>query len=367
MKFLYNFGISQDDSESERKSLDMQKGDRLICLASAGELPLNLMSSADIFIDAVDISLPQLHLSRLKMMAASHLEPLEAARLIGYQPCTREERFGWLGQISSHLSESGRDFWNKHPEAFEKGPVHMGRFERYISNFNGLALQIIGRKKMMRLFEFDDIESQRQYFDQHLETKRLRFIFNVVFHPRIYKKRGMDEQGLTHSGERNIAHFFFSRFRNFCTSTLARKNHLLQFTFFNRIMFEEAFPDYLKPEGNELLRQRLDRISFFHEPISERIRKSPAGHYNKFALSNVGDWMTGEEMTGLFQIIANQSADKSRLLLRYIHAAHPVADHLKLIFSSDRELGNRLESTDRYPFYSLIPFELHKNSNRDDR
>lgn len=357
MNFLYNFGISQDDSESERKALDIQKGDRLICLASAGEVPLNLLSTTDLLIDAVDISLPQLHLSRLKLMAAIHLEPLEAARMIGYQPCTREERFHWLGHLSKHLDEAEQTFWNNNPLAFEKGPVHLGRFERYLSKFSQLALHIIGRKKMMKLFEFDDEDLQRNYFDRHVDTRRLKLIFNVMFHPRIYKKRGMDEHGLTHSGERNIATFFFGRFRDFCTSTLARKNYLLQFTFFKRILFEEALPNYLKTAGNKLLRQRMGQLSFIHESISERLHKTPQGHYNKFALSNVGDWMTMEEMTGLFRTIGSQSADNARLLLRYIHFAHPLTEDLKKIFRPDQELGFKLESVDRYPFYSLIPME----------
>ena len=78
----------------------------------------------------------------------------------------------------------------------------------------------------------------------------------------------MDEHGLTHSGERNIASFFFGRFRDFCTSTIARENHLLQFTFFNRVLFGNALPDYLKEDGNKYLRQRMDQLTFFHEPLN---------------------------------------------------------------------------------------------------
>jgi len=42
MKYLYNFGITQDDVQTERKALDIKDGDHLICIASAGEVPLNL-------------------------------------------------------------------------------------------------------------------------------------------------------------------------------------------------------------------------------------------------------------------------------------------------------------------------------------
>ena len=95
---------------------------------------------------------------------------------------------------------------------------------------------------------------------------------------------------------------------------------------------------------------------------TDRIRKIPPGHYNKFALSNVGDWMTQEEMKALFRLIGAHSEDRARLLLRYIHYAHPLAAELKQIFTPDPELGSRLESTDRYPFYSLLPIQIHKET-----
>jgi S-adenosylmethionine:diacylglycerol 3-amino-3-carboxypropyl transferase len=234
----------------------------------------------------------------------------------------------------------------------------MARFERYLSKLNGLALNIIGKKKMMRLFDFEDVKLQKHHFDQHLASRRLKLIFNIAFHPGIYKNRGMDKQGLTHSGKRDIAAFFFSRFRDFCTSTLARKNYFLQFTFYNRILFNEALPEYLKEEGNQLLRKRMDQLTFHHQSVSLQIQYSPAGHYNKFALSNVGDWLSREEITDLFQIIGEKSAEHGKLLLRYIHFAHPLPGHLAHMIKTNPQLGQELESLDRYPFYSLIPMEI---------
>ena len=357
-KFLYNFGMSQDDARTERKALELEPGDRLICLASAGEVPLNLLATSDVQIDAVDISLPQIRLARLKLAAALHLEPREAVRFIGYRKSSAEERMRFFQQLSRHLETSDKTFWEQNPVVFEKGPVHAARFERYISRLSWIGLAILNRRKITRLFEFDDVAAQRQYFDRNIHYRKLKWIFSVAFHPKIYKNRGMDTAALRHSNESDMASFFFNRFRNFCTATLARENYFFQFTFFNRILFDEALPDYLKEEGNRLLRKRANRLAFYNESITSRIKKSPEGRYNKFALSNVGDWLSQEEYIDLLQTIGQRAAKPGRALLRYIHFAYAIPGDLADTLRIDQSLGAQLEVSDRYPFYSLVPMRI---------
>jgi S-adenosylmethionine:diacylglycerol 3-amino-3-carboxypropyl transferase len=119
-------------------------------------------------------------------------------------------------------------------------------------------------------------------------------------------------------------------------------------------------PEYLTETGNQLLRKRYEQLAFYHEAISDRVLNSTVGHYNKFALSDIGDWITREEYGHLLHIIGKQSAEKGRMLLRYIHYAHPVPESLRGIIQSDLQTGYELESIDRYPFYSLIPMYINK-------
>jgi len=360
MTFLYNFGMSQDDAETEKKALDLHSGDKLLCIVSAGEVPLNLLASQDIHIDAADISLPQIYLARLKLNAALHLEPDEAAGFIGYSGGTAQERIRFYKKLKPYMEKEEQQFWDQYPIIFKKGLIHEARFEKYLSCFNWIAIHILNRKKLMRLFEFDDIGLQTKYFDEHLNSGRLRKIFQIVFHPRIYKNRGMDSQGLIHSGERNIAEFFFSRFRNFCTSTPARKNYLLQITFFNHILSEEALPEYLTEVGNQRLKKHATNLEFFHKSITSRLKNTTRGFYNKYALSNVSDWISREACMELLQILGDRSGNHAKVLIRYIHTSPHVPDQSKHILIPDYSFGEKLESQDRYPFYSLIPLTISK-------
>lgn len=76
MGFIYNFGLSQEDERTEARALALGPNDRVLSIASAGEMALSLVSMGAAKVIAVDIDPAQLHLARLKLAAAVHVEAL---------------------------------------------------------------------------------------------------------------------------------------------------------------------------------------------------------------------------------------------------------------------------------------------------
>jgi S-adenosylmethionine:diacylglycerol 3-amino-3-carboxypropyl transferase len=272
-----------------------------------------------------------------------------------------EKRLTHFQKISELMDENEKIFWQQNIDAIRRGPIRVARFEKYIAYFGWLILRLIGKKKFLRLFELDGIEAQQEFFDQYLSTYLLKMIFKIAFHPKIYKKRGMASEGLIHSGERNIADFFYSRFRDFCSSTIARNNYYLQFTFFNKVLFTDALPEYLTEEGVAQIRKNYSRLKFHNLSFNQALSKIDKGKYNKFALSNLCDWMDKNEFTQMLHLIKKKACSSSRLLSRYIHYNYPIDEELLKYFKPDYKFGEILAHSDRYPFYSLIPFILECN------
>jgi S-adenosylmethionine-diacylglycerol 3-amino-3-carboxypropyl transferase len=347
---LFEYGISQEDSLVDSKALNIRDGDKLLCISSAGEMPLNLL--------AVDILEPQNCLTRLKLEAVRSLDPEEAAILTGFRKGAEDIRRKYFGKVSSHLTESDLLFWKNNPEAIDRGPVNVARFEKYIARFNGLGVLLLKRKNLMKLLELNSTAEQEEYFDRHMSTGLLRGIFRMVFHPRVYKKRGISPQGLTHSGERNMAEFFYGKLRDFCCSTLARENYFLQYTFFDEVLFPEAFPEYLKEPGISRIRKNYTNLEVQQRSFSETIMQSEPDQFNKLHLSNIGDWMSKEEFAGLLHLICRKNPAVTKFLFRYIHYNHPIPDDLVSRLVPDYEFGNQLSKRDRYPFYGLVPVNV---------
>lgn len=148
-EFLYDFGVSQDDPQSELKALQPLQGDRILCIASAGEVPLELLvqTHKSIKIDAVDIAQTQLFLSNLKLQAAIHLDPEQAARFLGFLPADQKEREKAFNRIKSSLPAEEIGFWENNTAIFQKGPIHLGRYETYIARFAPLGRWLLGGQK----------------------------------------------------------------------------------------------------------------------------------------------------------------------------------------------------------------------------
>jgi S-adenosylmethionine-diacylglycerol 3-amino-3-carboxypropyl transferase len=357
MEPLYNYGISQEDVQTECKALELTYNDSLLCIASAGEIPLNLAAIKNLRITSVDNAPAQLRLCRIKQAAALSCDAVTAASFLGYMEMKASERLMLFHDlIVMSLPEEDRQYWRKNQTAITAGVINMGRFELFMKKVAGIGRAIVGKRNLYRLFECNSIEEQQEVFNSKINGLVVNGIFHVAFHPWIYKNRGIDPAGLTHSGARNIGEFFFHRFRNFCCNTPSRKNYYLQFTFFNKILFPEALPEFLLPQFHDHFSRAAKSIDYRESSIQDTLAAATTGEFNKVHISNIGDWMTKESMTDLFRLIRDKTRPGSRIVIRYIHLQHKIPDDVPELIA-DADQGYNLEIHDRYPFYSVIPIK----------
>ena len=354
MKHQFDFGISQEDSNIELLSLDIKDGDNLLCVASAGEIPLNILAKKDIIIDAVDINLNQIYLSKLKLISSRLFEPIEAAGFLGFMKMDKRSRYKLFIKSSNLMNNDEKNFWVSHKKLIENGVINAGRFEKYLSRFRGLALYLIGENKLLRLMEFDSIADQQIFFDNNINTKSLKRLFDFIFNPMFYKNRAVSEQGFHNFDNTNKSDFFYNRFRNFCTSTCARENYYLQYFLFNRILYKEALPEYLSEQGMNCIRANLKNINFRNISYMNALEMSNEIKYNKFHLSNIGDWMSKTEYENLIRVIITKAVKPFKIFSRYLHCSNTIPESLQNNIKIDDDLESKLIIGDKFPFYNLI-------------
>jgi S-adenosylmethionine-diacylglycerol 3-amino-3-carboxypropyl transferase len=367
MKPLYNFGLSQEDPFTEIKGLDLADGDSLLCIAGAGDVPLCIAALKNVSIVAVDNSEDQLRLCRIKQQSAIILEPRVAAGFLGYTKMAGKRReIIFKNKIAHSIIKEDLDYWRKNSKAIRKGVIHAGKFEQFISKASLPARLIIGKKNFYRLFECNTIKEQEAVFDRFFARILLKIIFKAVFHPRIYKNRGIDEAGMLHHSTGNIGNFFFNRFRNFCCSTLAHDNFLLQYVFFRQSLFPGALPEYLKIENHETFLQNQRQILFVSSKIEHVLSQAQPRRFNKILLSNIGDWMSKDSMARLLMDIQGKTQSGSRVIMRHIYLEHPIPTSTPFL-KPDRNLGEELIKSDRFPFSSVVPIQHIKHDQLPDQ
>jgi S-adenosylmethionine-diacylglycerol 3-amino-3-carboxypropyl transferase len=359
MRPLYDFGISQEDPLTELKVLDIGEDDHVLCIASAGEVPLSILClRPGVKITAVDISETQLILCRLKMQVALQLPFPLNGQFLGYsQLKSATRRSLYFEKIHPELDKNDQAFWLQNMAAIEKGVVHCGRFEGYINHLRKIASLLIGRKNIRELLLCNGIEEQQAFFDKYIASRKaIKYLFRIAFHPSIYKNRGISSKGLMHA-KANTGEIFFNKFRNFCTATPAKVNYFLQYTLSGACTTEEAFPAYLHKNNRCVLSTNKDQLLFKLSSLQEELAVNPPATFSKIHLSNIGDWMSKEDFNSLVDTISNSCNNQTILCYRFLQKNHLDTNNLWSGRYSIVVVNG--EQTDRFPFYSILSIKGH--------
>ena len=351
MKHPYDFGISQDDFLVEEKALPINSGN-LLCVASGGEVPLSLIAKHNISIDAVDVSLNQIRLCRLKAGAVQSLEPHESASFLGFAKKNEVLRATYFEKVAKILPKDDLEFWNKNTSLITKGVIGNSRFEKYLLFFCRLFGRYIGKRKILELVNMESVESQKVYFDKHISKSLIKWIFRVVFSSTLYGNRGLDTQGLIHQ-KGSLGTQFYLKFRDFFTSTPAKNNFYLQFYLLGQVVFEQALPPYLQQGFHENLLKNIKGLTFENRTIQDKVKHLESLRYTNYAFSNISDWMGKEEMDSLLTTIVNRTEVPIHICARYIHR-NPFTNGNQHLFSKvDFDFSKKALRVDRFPFYTI--------------
>jgi S-adenosylmethionine:diacylglycerol 3-amino-3-carboxypropyl transferase len=360
---LFGFSISQEDPLTELKVLELKSGDRVLSVASGGEVPLSLMSLVPgIAVCAADISEEQIRLCRMKLLAARCLPFPENGEFLGYAQMNKMQRTNiYREKLRPQMSEEDVQFWEQHPEVISRGVINAGRFEIFIHKLRLVVDLLLGRKNIIKLIRSKTLEEQQDVFNQYLATRKsLHVIFKLAFHPRIYKNRGLQEQALIHA-DNSTGERFYNKFQQFCTVGKASENYFLSYFLHGSCLDSTSFPPYLLPQNKTCLMENSARFELKQASFQEVLQENSTGSFNKIHLSNLGDWMNKTEFHELMELISEVCLPGTRICSRHLHKNHFNDGNFERL-QIDKKISSEAELLDRFPFYSITGISLINDS-----
>lgn len=191
-----------------------------------------------------------------------------------------------------------------------KGIIHIGKFENHFQIFNRFIVPFFSTKKRMKkLASFEDVKSQKQYYEKIINNQRLNFIFNIFFGFNIMGKLGRDKAFYDYVDEKensskNIKNTFdygITHITNYDNSYI---NYVLTNTF-----NDNCLPIYLKRENYEIIKSRINKIEVLHSGLLDI-----KGKYDFFNLSDIFEYMSEEEFNKNVDILLKLSTDNARIV-----------------------------------------------------
>lgn len=316
---------------------------RLLSIASGGDNVLGLLTLDPGEVVAADLSAPQLACLELRKAAFRRLHGGELHAFLGVLPSPY--RIATYTGLRGELPESARAFWDVHLEQIRRGVVHAGRFERYLKAFGRGVLRLVHSPETIRdLRRPKSTEARRAFYDRHWDTPRWRMLFRVFFSRTVMGRLGRDPQFFAHvQGE--VSDRILERTRHALRELPTHDNPYLAYILTGNFP-PEALPLYLRPEHEEAIRSRLDRVRPFHGPVQEA-----PGEFDGFNLSDLFEYLSPDEHRDVYGALVRKARPHARLAYwNMLVPRGPASDRVRPLDT----IAAGLHREDRAWFYSAF-------------
>jgi S-adenosylmethionine-diacylglycerol 3-amino-3-carboxypropyl transferase len=347
------FTQNWEDPASDLRAMQIQPGEVVAAITSGGCNMLGFLLKDPSMLYGVDINGSQNWQMELKMAAIRRLDYPAFLAFLGLSPSAeRLETYEWL---RPDLSAEAQVFWDAKKSIIKKGFLSNGRFENFVKLAGKLVAFVQGRRRVRRLFEEKTPEEQRQYYDEVWDTRRMRFIFGLLFNKRILARRGLNADYFHFDdGSSSFAESFYKRLRKAVRDIPLAGNYFASMYFLGKYRQLDEAPDYLLPQHFDAIRQRLARIRLVTMDAKEWLASLPDNSIDCFALSNICELMSLDDTERLFRQVVRTAKPGARICFRNLMIPREVPDVLKMNIEKDELLSRDLLATDRSFVYSKV-------------
>ena len=351
--FKLLFTLNWEDPRLDQKALQIQAGDSVFGITSGCCNILEFLLFDPSVIYAVDINPTQSYLMELKIEAIRQLNYKEFIQFLGVEQAAN--RLELFQKFNNNLSKEALDYWNKNQSLISKGIFFQGRFEKFV-NIAGKAIRFLqGKKKVEKLFKIKNDASQKYFFDNVWNTKRMKLIFNLLFNKRTLAKKGLNADYFHFDDDsKSFAESFFNRYKKAARNIPVYNNYFLSLYLQGKYNSMDELPECYKEENFELIKQRLDRIKLFTQDAQQWFNQMKDESINCFALSNISELMSTDETEILFKAVLRTASPEARVIFRNLMIPREVPKNLQKHIVLNKALSKELLENDRSFVYSKV-------------
>jgi S-adenosylmethionine-diacylglycerol 3-amino-3-carboxypropyl transferase len=354
-----------EDPRVDLDALKLQRGERLIAIASGGCNVLSYLTAAPVEITAVDLNPAHVALNKLKLSAIAHLPNHTAFHRFFARADSRTNIDAYYAHLRPHLDAPTRSYW----EARDRlGRRRIGYFRSNLYR-HGLLGGFIGAGHLLarlhgadprRLLAAKCRGEQRQIFERELAPLfKKRHIRWLLDRPASLFGLGIppSQFDALKGGEASMADVLYARLDRLACGFDFSDNYFAWQAFGRRYGAGRAaaLPPYLQRENFEVLRARAGGVAVVHASLTEHLRGQPAASLDGYVLLDAQDWMSDAQLGALWSEIGRTARPGARVIFRTAGEdtilPGRVPEAILSRFAYDREACRRWTAEDRSSIY----------------
>lgn len=313
------FNQSWEDPEIDRQALAITPDATVLTIAAAGDNVLSLALTQPKRVYAVDLNPAQIHLLKLKIAAAQHLDYADFWHLFSLAPAARAHSI-YRRCLRSHLDSDSREFWDAHLWTLRAGLYRAGVFGRAVWLLRTYLRAVCGPRTLTQFFKCESLSEQASFYRKRIHPRwwnpltrpfgaQLPILLLFGVHP--HQARRVRGQQFADSLARGVAR---------ALSTLpARDNYFWQQVFLGRYLVP---PPYLRPENFASLREAATQIVPHVGRVEDFLHDLPPRSVTHFNLLDAPDWLPVGKTIELWAMLRRTAAPQARVLFRSIDPSY---------------------------------------------
>lgn len=356
------FAQSWEDPELDIEALQITPSDRVLVVTSGGCNALSLLTMEPQELIAIDMNPVQSWLMELKLAGIRALCHEEFLRLLGVQFIeepnpTPASASALYAKIRDLLSPGAQSFWDRNVGMIHSGVLQSGRYEQYLRVFRRLLWLIQGGHTMRELMN-QSPDTQRAFYRAHWDRPTWRLFFRIFFSRRVLGYGGLDPEFFKYT---NGVGSFGEHWRRLAEHVLAdlpvRDNYFVAQICFGSYLNRVAAPRYLHPGHFDRLKACAGRVQIVTKELEQFLLRSKPEHIDKFALSNVFEWVDEGTFEQLLREIWRVATPAARLCYRNLLVRRGRPESLAAQLRPHREPARQLLWRDRSFVYDNFVIE----------
>lgn len=354
---LIRYSQCWEDTEILLSALDIKEGDICLGIASAGDNILSMLTGNPARVIAIDISIPQLSLIKLKIEAIRMLSYRELLLFLGVTDGDREKRIRIYERIREGLDESSREYWDFNKESIGEGINHIGKFEKFFSLFRKRILPFVhSEKRIKELLEDRPYTERKEFYNRKWCSLRWKLIFKIFFSNYVVGKLGRDKEFFRYV-EKDIAKTMLKRSEYALCELNPHENPYISYILTGNYDISHL-PYFLREENIRLIKENLHKVEIVEGSLEEYLNNTDL-KVNKFNLSDIFEYMSLENYEKLMDKIYEDSENGA--LLAYWNLVVPrnseIDDSGKGKYMRLSHIDSSLHKIDRTFFYTDFVIE----------
>lgn len=343
------FAQVREDPALEIEALGAGAEDTLVVVSSGGCTALSLLATGTGNVVAVDLNASQNHIVELKLAAVSGLAATEATRLLGGWPAPPAWRWSTYQQLRTSLTPAAQAYWDARRGPIEAGVIASGVSERFI----GVVMRVVRTaihppSRVRRLLACRTLEEQRELYAREWDSRRWRLLFTALLNRVVFRKT-YSPAFFQHVDNPSFARHFYGLAKHALTEVPVGTNYFVHQMLTGSYPQAVAggLPPYLDPDCATWLTGAAARLMMVDGSYGDFLKTCAAASFDGFALSNICEWLTPEQVDELFAEIVRTARPGARLVFRNFVGWTDLPARWSDILIEDSDLGERLIAKDR--------------------